>query len=184
MTANSGLGPDLFRLSRVWMSVRVIYVGTFSKVMFPALRLGYVVAPSHFVKAFTTLRDASDQFSSTLYQLGMTDFIREGHFARHIRRMRILYMERRKALVEAIRNKLNGELEVVGSEAGMHLVALLPHGANDGAISTNAKEKGISVMPLASCYLKRCVRPGLILGYGGTGARQIDQSVRTLKTLL
>lgn len=166
------------------VSARVIYVGTFSKVMFPALRLGYVVVPANLVRAFTTLRDASDQFSSTLYQLVMTDFIREGHFARHIRRMRILYMERRKALVEAIGNKLNGDLEVVGSEAGMHLVALLPHGANDVAISTNAKEKGISVMPLASCYLKRCVRPGLILGYGGTDARQIDQGVRTLKTLL
>jgi GntR family transcriptional regulator/MocR family aminotransferase len=166
------------------VSARVIYVGTFSKVMFPALRLGYVVVPRDLVKAFTTLRDASDQFSSTLYQVVMTDFIREGHFARHIRRMRILYMERRKALVEAIRDKLNGDLEVVGSEAGMHFVALLPHGANDAAISTNAKQKGISVMPLASCYLKRCVTPSLILGYGGTDARHIDQGVRTLKTLL
>src|SRR5258708_1255626 len=81
---------------------RVIYVGTFSKVMFPALRLGYIVVPTDLVRAYATVRDATDVFSATLYQAVMTDFIREGHFARHIRRMRMLYMDRRKALVNAI----------------------------------------------------------------------------------
>src|SRR5258708_22083882 len=81
---------------------RVIYVGTFSKVMFPALRLGYIVVPTDLVRAYATVRDAADVFSATLYQAVMTDFIREGHFARHIRRMRMLYMDRRKALVNAI----------------------------------------------------------------------------------
>src|SRR6266852_3138821 len=67
---------------------RVIYIGTFSKVMFPALRLGYVVVPKDLISAFSAARDAADVFSSTLYQAVLTDFIREGHFARHIRRMR------------------------------------------------------------------------------------------------
>ena len=107
---------------------RVIYVGTFSKVMFPALRLGYVVVPEDLVDAFSAAREATDQFSSTLYQAVMTDFIREGHFARHIRRMRMLYLERRTALVEAIQNQMGDKLEVIGAEAGMHLVALLPPG--------------------------------------------------------
>jgi GntR family transcriptional regulator / MocR family aminotransferase len=160
---------------------RVIYVGTFSKVMFPALRLGYVVVPKDLVDAFSTARDANDQFSSTLYQAVMTDFIREGHFARHIRRMRILYNQRRTALVEAIRQQMGDKLEVIGAEAGMHLVALLPPSVSDLAISRKAAELGISAMPLSSCYAKPPVRGGLILGYGGTDAPQIHEGMRKLR---
>jgi GntR family transcriptional regulator/MocR family aminotransferase len=158
----------------------VIYVGTFSKVMFPALRLGYVVVPKDLVEAFSTARDAMDQFSSTLYQAAMTDFIREGHFARHIRRMRMLYMERRTALAGAIHKRMGDKLEVIGAEAGMHLVGLLPPSVDDVAISKRATEMGISAMPLSSCYAKPPVRGGLILGYGGTDARQIHEGIRKL----
>jgi len=165
-------------------SSRVIYVGTFSKVMFPALRLGYVVVPSDLVEAFSTARDASDQFSSTLYQAVMTDFIRYGHFARHVRRMRMLYMERRTALVDAIQQQLESTLEVVGAEAGMHLVAMLPQGVSDVTVSRKAAEIGLSVMPLSSCCLKRPVRGGLVLGYGGIDKKQIHDAVRKLKALI
>ena len=161
---------------------RVIYVGTLSKVMFPALRLGYLAVPKDLVEPFAIARDANDQFSSTLYQAVMTDFIRDGHFARHIRRMRMLYMQRRTALVEAIQKYANGQLEVIGAEAGMHLVALLPPGVNDVAISRKAAALGISVMPLSSCYAKPPARPGLILGYGGTDARQIHDAMRRLSS--
>ncbi len=160
---------------------RVIYVGTFSKVMFPALRLGYVVVPKDLEDAFFTARDATDQFSSTLYQAVMTDFIREGHFARHIRRMRILYMERRTALVEAVQKQMGDNLEVIGAEAGMHLVALLPRGVSDVEVSKKAAELGISAMPLSTCYLTPPARGGLILGYGGTDAQQIHDGVQKLR---
>jgi GntR family transcriptional regulator/MocR family aminotransferase len=163
---------------------RVIYVGTFSKVMFPALRLGYMVVPEDLVDAFYSARDAIDQFSATLYQAAMTDFIREGHFARHIRKMRVLYMDRRTALVDAIRNQMRDKLEVIGAEAGMHLVALLPRGVSDVAVSRKAAEIGISAMPLSSCYLKSPARGGLIVGYGGTDSRQINEGIRKLKTLI
>jgi GntR family transcriptional regulator/MocR family aminotransferase len=163
---------------------RVVYVGTFSKVMFPALRLGYMVVPEDLVDAYSTLRDATDQFSSTLHQAAMTDFIREGHFARHIRRMRVLYLERRTALVDAIRNQMGDKLEVTGAEAGMHLVALLPPGVSDVAVAKRAGDLGISAMPLSSCYLKSPVRGGLILGYGGTDAQQIHDGMRKLRTLV
>jgi GntR family transcriptional regulator/MocR family aminotransferase len=92
-------------------SARVIYVGTFSKVMFPALRVGYLVVPKDLVSAFSAARDAADVFSATLYQAVLTDFIREGHFARHIRRMRMLYMERRRTLTEEIRSQMAGGLD-------------------------------------------------------------------------
>jgi GntR family transcriptional regulator / MocR family aminotransferase len=160
---------------------RVIYIGTFSKVMFPALRLGYVVVPKDLVRAFSAARDAADIFSSTLYQAVLTDFIREGHFARHIRRMRMLYMERRRALVKAIQLQMRDLLEVIGAEAGMHLVALLPAGINDVEISRKAAQKGISAIPLSSCYSKRLKRGGLILGYGGTNAHQIQEGVSKLR---
>jgi GntR family transcriptional regulator/MocR family aminotransferase len=160
---------------------RVIYIGTFSKVLFPALRLGYVVVPKDLVPAFSAARDAADIFSSTLYQAVLTDFIREGHFARHIRRMRMLYMERRRALVNAIQIHMGDMAEVIGAEAGMHLVALLPRGTNDVAVSRKAAQRAISAQPLSTCYLRPPTRGGLILGYGGVNAHQIHEGIRKLR---
>lgn len=163
---------------------RVIYIGTFSKVLFPALRLGYVVLPEDLVPAFSASRDAADIFSSTLYQAVLTDFIQEGHFARHLRRMRMLYMERRSMLVKAINAQMGKTFEVVGAEAGMHLVALPRRGVDDVAIARKAARRGISAMPLSSCYVRRPARNGLILGYGGTNAQQIDEGMRELKKVV
>lgn len=160
---------------------RVIYIGTFSKVLFPALRVGYIVVPKDLVPAFSAARDAADVFSATLYQSALTDFIREGHFARHIRRMRMLYMERRKALVKAIRIQMGDMLEVIGAEAGMHVVALLPSGIDDVAVSKKAAQSGISATPLSTCYVKPPKRSGLILGYGGASAHQIHDGIRKLR---
>jgi GntR family transcriptional regulator / MocR family aminotransferase len=163
---------------------RVIYIGTFSKVLFPSLRLGYMVLPEDLVQAFSASRDAADIFSSTLYQAVLADFIQEGHFARHLRRMRMLYMERRSMLVKAISDQMGKTLEVVGAEAGMHVVALLTRGIDDLVIARRAAERGLSVMPLSSCYLKLPVKNGLILGYGGTNAEQINEAMRELKRVI
>jgi GntR family transcriptional regulator / MocR family aminotransferase len=160
---------------------RVIYIGTFSKVLFPALRVGYMVVPKDLLRAFRATRDAGDIFTSTLYQAVLTDFIGEGHFARHIRRMRMLYMERRMALVSAIRSQMGGILDVLGAEAGMHLVALLPRGTHDVSVSKHAAQNGISAMPLSSCYLNAPKRGGLVLGYGGVNSRQIQDGIRKLR---
>src|SRR5579863_6990105 len=177
-------GRPIASLQGLDTDARVIYVGTFSKVMFPALRLGYVVVPKDLVNAFANARDATDQFSSTLYQAVMTDFIREGHLARHIRRMRMLYVDRRAALVDEIRKQADGRLEVIGAEAGMHLVALLPEGVSDVAVAKKAAKIGISAMPLSYCYMKPAARGGLILGYGGVDARQIRDGMSKLRTCI
>ena len=161
---------------------RVIYVGTFSKVMFPAMRLGYVVVPKDLIEPFTVVRDAADTFSSTLYQLVMTDFIRDGHFARHIRRMRTVYMERRSAVLDAIDQYIGDRLEVIGADAGMQLSALLPHGIDDVEVTKKAAEKGVSVRPLSTCYVEPPQRCGLILGYGGTTTHEIREGIRKLGT--
>ena len=165
-------------------SARVIYIGTFSKVLFPALRLGYMVLPNDLVPMFSAALDAADIFSSTLYQAILTDFIREGFFARHVRRMRMLYMDRRKVLVNAIRMYMGKNVEVIGDDAGIHLVTLLPLRVDDVSASKEAAQSGISAMPLSSCYMKPPSRGGLILGYGGVSARQIREGTEKLATIL
>ena len=177
-------GRPIASLQGLDTDARVIYIGTFNKVVFPSLRLGYVVIPKDLVPAFSTARDAADVFSSTLYQAVMTDFIREGHFARHIRRTRALYAQRRAALVEAIRKHLGEQLEVVGAEAGMHLAALLRSGVNDVTVAQKAAQLGIAAQPLSSCCSKPPSRGGLILGYGGADARQLEDGVRKLTSCI
>jgi len=163
---------------------RVIYIGTFSKVLYPALRLGYVVVPTDLIRVFAAAREESDIFSATLHQAVLTDFINEGHFARHIRRMRMLYMERCEALVTAARAHLGDGLEITHAEAGMHLVGLMPPGIDDAAVSRAAAANGVSAMPLSACYLTQAPRGGLILGYGGVSAVEIRAGVRKLAATL
>ncbi|HKI00732.1 MAG TPA: PLP-dependent aminotransferase family protein [Thermoanaerobaculia bacterium] len=163
---------------------RVIYIGTFSKVLFPALRLGYIVIPTDLVPRFAAVRDAMDIFPSTLHQAVLADFIAEGHFGRHIRRMRMLYRERRDALVEAIRKELGDRLQVHDGQAGLHLVATLAEGSNDRQISENAARQGLWAMPLSACYLGEAALQGLVLGYAGTGVPEILEGVRRLGPFL
>lgn len=103
---------------------RVIYIGTLSKVLFPALRVGYMVIPKDLLGVFRAARETTDMFSSTLFQAALTDFIREGHFARHIRRMRMLYAARCETLTSAIRSNAGGHLEIISEGAGMHLTVV------------------------------------------------------------
>ncbi|HUJ32114.1 MAG TPA: PLP-dependent aminotransferase family protein [Candidatus Acidoferrum sp.] len=163
---------------------RVIYVGTFSKVLFPSLRLGYVVIPPDLVERFIAVRHAMDICPSHLHQAVLADFIREGHFSRHIRRMRQLYAERRRVLVGAIQNEFGPSLKVLGGEAGMHLLLILPDGCSDREISARAAEKNLWLWPLSPCYLGKQPRQGFILGFGNTTPAEIPRAVRGLKGLL
>jgi GntR family transcriptional regulator/MocR family aminotransferase len=163
---------------------RVIYIGTLSKVLFPALRLGYLVVPKDLLGAFRAARGATDIFPTTLFQAALTDFIREGHFARHIRRMRMLYKQRCETLAETIRAKMGAQLEIISADGGMHLAGLLPPGVDDMAVSRKAAGIGLCANPLSTCYLERPPRGGLILGYGATDTDQIKEGVRRLATIV
>jgi GntR family transcriptional regulator/MocR family aminotransferase len=163
---------------------RVVYVGTFSKVLFPALRLGYLVMPADLVSRFVAVREAMDIFPPTLFQAVLTDFVQEGHFARHLRRMRALYADRRRALVDALAAELGGRLTVRGDPAGLHLAATLPDGSRDRPVAVRAARQGLWTMPLSACYLGRASRQGLVLGYAGTSLREIRDGVRRLRRLL
>ncbi|MDQ3863770.1 MAG: PLP-dependent aminotransferase family protein, partial [Actinomycetota bacterium] len=117
---------------------RVLYLGTFSKVLCPALRLGYLVVPPNLVDAVVAARALVDRHSPLMEQAVLAEFMAEGHLARHVRRMRLLYAERRDALVEAIKRELAGLIEVGPAEAGLHLVGWLPEGADGWEASHRA----------------------------------------------
>lgn len=159
---------------------RVIYVGTFSKVLFPSLRVGYLVVPSSLCSEFTAAREAFDVFPSTLYQLALADFIREGHFARHLRRMRVLYDRRRHALLDGLARHCGDFLRVHNADAGLHVVTRLPAGISDRAVVERMTAQRLTAMPLSSCYIAGNAQPGLLLGFGGFDERRISQATRLL----
>jgi len=163
---------------------RVIYIGTFSKVLFPSLRLGYVVAPPDLVEPFIKARAIFDRHSPTIEQAVLTDFIMDGHFARHIRLMRTVYAERQDVLVKEIKSRWVGLLEVYPDEAGMHLVGWLPEGACDTVAARRAAEQGVEVGALSNYYLGEQKRGAVTLGYAAYSPKEIRKGARVLAAAL
>ncbi len=162
----------------------VIYIGTFSKVLFPSLRLGYVVIPPDLVDRFVTIRRAMDFGAPTFHQEVLANFISEGHFARHIRRMRVLYQERRTALVVSLARELGPLVEVIGDEAGLQLAVTLSSATCDWEIAERAARQNLSIWPLSTSYLGEATYTGFILGFGNTPVPEIPRHVRKLRNLL
>ncbi len=173
-------GRPLAALQGLDTAHRVIYMGTFSKVLFPALRLGYMVLPESLVDAFVSARALADRHPPGLEESLVTEFLCEGHFARHVRRMRALYASRQEVLVSAARRELDGLLEVPPAEAGMHLIGWLPEGSDDAEVSRRAAAAGITAPAVSSYVLRHAVKPGLILGYAALNPRQIREGARKL----
>lgn len=177
-------GPPLAALQGLDTEGRVIYLGTFSKVLFPALRLGYLVVPPGLVEVFSTARSVADRQGSLLEQAVLTAFIQEGHFSRHVRRMRVLYQERQELLVAAVRRVLEGRLEVAPSDAGMHLLGRLPEGTDDAVVAARAVEAGLMIPPLSLYSLRYRPHPALVLGYPAFDEAAIHTGVRRLAQVL
>jgi GntR family transcriptional regulator/MocR family aminotransferase len=163
---------------------RVLYVGTFSKVLFPALRVGYLVVPPALWESFLDARDALDVFSPTLYQLALTEFIEEGHFARHLRRMRGIYQRRREALLEGLANNCAGVLDVLNADAGLHVATVLPPDADDRAVIRRMTARGLTAMALSVCFMGPSPTNGLLLGFGGFDERTLIAATATLGEVL
>jgi len=160
----------------------VLYVGTFSKVLFPALRLGYVVVPEALVDTAVAVRHLHDAFSPTLEQMVLSDFIEGGHFERHVRRVRQVYLERQQGLRDAVRRHLRGALDIPSGEAGLFVTAWL-HGISDEAASRAASAHGVDLMPL-SRMAQLPVAPGVVLGYAGLNITDIADGVQRLARAL
>lgn len=164
---------------------RVIYVGTFSKVLFPSLRLGYLVIPRNLIDRFAATRTMMDSCPPGFFQGVVADFIRDGHFARHIRRMRTVYSKRRKALADSLICEFGSGMEIVGSSAGLYLTGLLREGAwRDVDVSGRAAAQNLRVWPLSACYAGKPHLNGFMLGYGNTLESEMPHAVRRFRNVV
>jgi GntR family transcriptional regulator / MocR family aminotransferase len=145
---------------------RVIYVGSLGKILYPGLRIGYMVAPEHLVDTFRTGVAELYREGQLMHQAVLAEFIMDGYLTSHVRRMRALYGERRQILIDAITSRFGDTLTVMGDEAGLHLVLGLPDSIDDREVTAAALERGVIARPLSTYYSQENVaHPGLLLGY-------------------
>ena len=164
-------------------NARVIYIGSFSPSLFPSLHLGWLVIPQDLIAAFAAVRHMLDMYAAPLMQAALADFINQGHLARHIRRMREVYAERRDALIEALRSEFQSPLEMFAGQAGTHLVTLLPKEMTDLEFCERAALEKLWLSPLSPCYVQNSL-PGLMLGFAGATVDQIRNGVKQLRNLV
>jgi GntR family transcriptional regulator/MocR family aminotransferase len=173
---------------------RVIYLGTFSKILFPSLRLGYLVVPAALAEPLARARAALDDHPSAVAQPALAAFFEDGHFAAHVRRMRLLYGARRDCLLAAAARHLDGLLELAPDAAGLHLVARLAPELkarmDDRAAAARAAAAGLATPPLSSYYLEpdpdAAAPPeqGLLLGYAAVSELEIEAGIVALARAL
>jgi GntR family transcriptional regulator/MocR family aminotransferase len=162
----------------------VVYVGTFSKTIFPALRLGYLIAPSALLDALQAARAAADRHSPALEQGVLADFIGEGHYARHVRRMRSLYEERRDTLRDAVRTRLEGAVTLGPMDGGMHVVGWLAGDRDDRVVSLALLEAEVEAAPLSRYWTGPGARSGLMLGYAAYPPAELRTAVERMARVL
>lgn len=159
---------------------RTLYIGTLSKVLFPALRLGFLVVPSPLAHPFAAAKWLCDRHTPTLAQLALADFISEGHFDRHLRRMRTRHAARRRALIAALEVELGDAVRVHGTNAGIHVVVWLPDvsAAQTPELIRRARERDVGLYGVAGFYAMPRPNAGLLFGYGQVDEASIAVGVR------
>ena len=177
-------GKPLASLHSLDRSGSVIYVGTFTKMLFNALRIGFIVVPERLVKAFKIARSFIDRHAPTLDQAVLTEFINEGHFGRHLRKMRQIYSDRSQLLAEEANRRLSGLLSVEHSQSGMSTVAWIKTHVTEMELTRRAEQVGLEVYPISSCVRKYEQKPALLLGFAGCNASEIKRGVSLLETIL
>ncbi|MFY1827685.1 PLP-dependent aminotransferase family protein [Myxococcus fulvus] len=163
---------------------RVLYAGTFNKVMFPSLRLAFLVVPEALVEPFAAARAATEGHVPTLPQAAMADFMDSGHYVTHLRHMRQVYSERRAALLDAWRREGNPRLRLGTAEAGMHVTAFLTEGCEDLTLLERMDARRLGARRLSPLYLGRKRQQGLVLGFSGASPAGLRVAVRELSRLL
>jgi GntR family transcriptional regulator/MocR family aminotransferase len=162
----------------------VLFAGSFSKVMFPSLRVGYLVVPQDLVDQVARIKSLTSRHAPVLEQAILADFITDGHFARHIRRMREIYAERMIALVEGARELVPGLLEIPRVEGGLQTVGWLQPGVDASEVAQKAAQRGIEVVPLVNFYGSDAHRQGLQLGFAAVDPKEIRRGLTELGRVL
>ncbi len=160
-------GRPLASLQGIDRGERVIYLGTFSKVLFPGLRLGYAVVPYELLDAMVAARHLTDRHSPGVTEGVVTDFIEQGHFGAHLRRMSAQYRASRDWLVQTVNERLGTSMQVHAPDQGMHVTARLRPGLHDVALAQAGAARGVSLRPLSPFYLATPPVSGLMLGFTG-----------------
>ncbi|MDX8458388.1 PLP-dependent aminotransferase family protein [Mesorhizobium humile] len=161
-------------------SGRVIYVGTFAKLLFPALRLGFMVLPSELAVRIVNALSTTGQFAPLLLQAALADFITEGHMSRHLKRMRRIYAQRRQLFRDIVTERLRDEITLSPAEAGIQVVGYLREGIDDIKVSQAAAKRAINVSPLSKYFQNTAPTQGLVLGYAACDAAQMRDGVERL----
>jgi GntR family transcriptional regulator/MocR family aminotransferase len=177
-------GRPLASLQGLDEGERVIYIGTFNKALFPGLRMGYAVVPRGLLRPFVAARYLMDRQPPTLSQAVVAAFMQEGHFAAHLRRMRLMYRDQRDHLVAALKSRLGTELTVDAPDQGMHLVAYTRRGLSDVAIEREGREHGVIVRAMSRMHVAAPPRSALVLGFSGYPSRSIAPAVERLAQLI
>jgi GntR family transcriptional regulator/MocR family aminotransferase len=177
------VGRPLAALQAIDRYGRVIYVGTFSKVIFPGLRLGYVICPEELVDAFVAAHASTDVHAHLLDQAVLSDFMQSTHFTPHLRRMRILYGTRQKTLIHEAQ-RLKGMLRVQPSDGGLHIVGWLPEHLSDTEVANLGVHHNLHLWPLSLHCIEASLQPAVLLGYAGTKERDIREGFLTFQTVM
>ena len=177
-------GRPLPALSALDSERRVFYVGTFSKSMFAAIRLGYIVVPPGLVETFAIARNLLGQSSSAVVEQALSRFMDDGRFVEHIRKMRRVYRDRRDILFDCLTKDCADSLEPQPTDAGMHMLAWLKNGINDQAAHRALLEAGIESLPLSIYCIKPLNRSGIVLGFSGAHERRIPKLVKRMSETL
>jgi GntR family transcriptional regulator/MocR family aminotransferase len=162
----------------------VLFTGSFSKVLFPSLRVGYLVVPPDLVDYFAAALSLTNRHAPLLEQAILCDFIIEGHFWRHLRRMREVYARRLSVLLECAQQHFSGALEISGVEAGLQIAGWLHGGLNAESVATAAAMRGVEVTALSRYRQGTAVREGLQLGFAAVDSTEIRRGVRDLTITL
>ena len=162
----------------------VIYVGTFSKSLFPSLRLGYLLAPPALVDTFRTIMGKYLQGVPSHTQGVVAEFIDEGHFSAHVRRMRQVYLERHEALLAAAGRHLAGLLDVLPTHSGLHTIGTLPATVSEVAAARDAEQRQVTASPIGRFALSPVADNGLVLGFGGVSPALVEAGTRVLAEVL
>lgn len=162
----------------------VLYLGTFGKMVFPSLRLGFLVLPEALVEPFAAARGILDRHPPLLNQAILAEFMLEGHFGPHLRRMREVYAARQQVLIEAARRELDGLVTVQPMAAGMRSLAWLPKGVQDADAAAAARDAGLELATISQFTLEHHHPDALLLGFAAVPEEELRRGVRTLATVL